>query len=86
MKTQSNLITRVENVRDNPKNNMDKIVPTIPNMRTGFLPIRSDVRLHWKTVIASVTKNNDSYNERHLVSTRLIILGTNEINSTINPA
>jgi hypothetical protein len=55
-KTESNLITRVENVRDNPKNSMDKTVPTIPNKRTGFLPMRSDVRLHWNTVIASVAK------------------------------
>ena len=89
VKTQSNLITRVENVRDNPKNTMDEIVPTIPNMSTGFLPIRSDILLHWKTVIASVTKNNDSWNERYQVpvsNTRLILLGAKEINLTINPA
>ena len=63
--SQSDLITRVETLRDNPKSNMDIIVPTIPSMRTGFLPIRSDVRLHWNTVIASVAKNNDSYDEGH---------------------
>lgn len=55
------LITRDRNVPERPKDNIERVVPMRPIRKTGFLPIRSDARLHWSTVIASVTKNNDSY-------------------------
>ena len=40
---------------------MDNVNPNIPMRITGYLPMWSAARLHWSTVIASVTKNRDSW-------------------------
>ena len=54
------LRTKAQKVRERPKASMDNVVPSKPIRITGFRPIWSEARLHWSTVIASVTKNRDS--------------------------
>lgn len=49
------------NVLDKPNASIEIVKPNKPIRSTGFLPMWSDTRLHWRTVIASVKKNNDSY-------------------------
>lgn len=48
------LTTNVQNVRDSPKQIIDKAVPNKPNKRIGLRPIWSEALLHCRIVIASV--------------------------------
>jgi hypothetical protein len=50
-------MTNAQNVRDSPKQSMEMADPNKPTNRIGFRPIRSEARLHCRTVIASVIKN-----------------------------
>lgn len=48
-------------VLESPKSTMDTQSPATPMSSTGFRPMRSDARLHWRTNMASVAKNSDSW-------------------------
>ena len=49
------LSTKAVNVRERPKQSIDKTVPIRPMRRTGLRPIRSDTLPHCRTVEASAT-------------------------------
>jgi hypothetical protein len=53
------LMTRVQNVLDRPNAIIEKNRPDRPIKRTGFRPMRSERRLQWRTVSASVAKKRD---------------------------
>jgi hypothetical protein len=59
MYTLTYLRTRLQYVRDKPKHIIEKNRPDKPIKRTGLRPIRSERRLHCKTVKASVAKKRD---------------------------
>ena len=54
------LIAKAVNVRERPKQSIDKALPIRPTRRTGLRPIRSDILQHCRTVAASAMKNRDS--------------------------
>lgn len=53
--------TRPMKVRERPKKVMERVMPRTPVRRTGFRPMRSERRPHWRTESDWAAKKTDVY-------------------------